>query len=99
MTKIELIETIYQKTNIEKKKIKKAINEFIFIARKALARHEKIKMSFSSFGTLVVRPVKGRRIFIPSYRKFIKSKKHFTVRLISGDKRAKNSIMKVLNND
>ena len=59
MTKIDIIETIYEKVGFSKKEVAKIVESVFDIIKEGLQKEEKIKIS--GFGNFVVRRKRARR--------------------------------------
>ncbi len=59
MTKVDIIENIYEKVGFSKKEVAKIVESVFDIIKESLQREEKIKIS--GFGNFVVRKKRARR--------------------------------------
>jgi integration host factor subunit alpha len=59
MTKVDIIETIYEKVGFSKKEVAKIVESVFDIIKESLQKEEKIKIS--GFGNFVVRRKRARR--------------------------------------
>ena len=59
MTKVDIIETIYQKVGFPKKEVSKIVESVFDIIKETLEHEDKIKIS--GFGNFVIRNKKARR--------------------------------------
>ena len=82
MTKIDIIETIYEKVGFSKKEVAKIVESVFDIIKEGLQKEEKIKIS--GFGNFVVRRKRSRRGRNPQTGKPIKIGAKKVVRFTPG---------------
>ncbi|MBS3906635.1 MAG: integration host factor subunit alpha [Syntrophaceae bacterium] len=59
MTKVDIVEAIYEKVGFSKKEVAKIVESIFDIIKEHLQRHDKIKIS--GFGNFVIRNKRSRR--------------------------------------
>jgi integration host factor subunit alpha len=59
MTKVDIVEAIYEKVGFSKKEVAKIVESIFDIIKEDLQRHDKIKIS--GFGNFVIRNKRSRR--------------------------------------